>query len=128
MLAHIESRRSVPSIKVLCCPATKCIATRSAKRFGSRPTLATGQACDRRLPNKIISEAASTTDMSSTHPPPASNKKNAVIDRSILLLRTLSGLKYGASTPDLARVGVMHAFDHDAHMAMLGVAELRLYP
>jgi len=49
-----------------------------------------------------------------------------VIDRSILLLHTLSWLKYGASTLDLARVGVMHAFDHDAHMAMLGVDEVQV--
>lgn len=57
----------------------------------------------------MISEAAATMDISSTPPPPASNKENAggrvqVIDRSIVLLRTLSGLKHGASALDLARL------------------------
>ncbi len=71
--------------------------------------MATGQACDPRLPNKMISEAAATMDISSSPPLPASTKENAggrvqVIDRSIVLLRTLSGLKHGASALDLARL------------------------
>ena len=71
--------------------------------------MATGQACDPRLPNIMISEAAATMDISSTPSPPASNKENTggrvqVIDRSIVLLRTLSGLKHGASALDLARL------------------------
>lgn len=71
--------------------------------------MTTGQACDLRLPNIMISEAAATMDISSTPPPPASNKENAggrvqVIDRSIVLLRTLASLKHGASALDLARL------------------------
>jgi len=71
--------------------------------------LVNGQACDPRLPNKMISQAAATMDISSAPPPPTSSKENAggrvqVIDRSIVLLRTLSGLKHGASALDLARL------------------------
>ena len=57
----------------------------------------------------MISEAAATMDISSIHPPLTSSKDSAggrvqVIDRSIVLLRTLSGLKHGASALDLARL------------------------
>lgn len=81
----------------------------SSPRTRSRLTLATDQACDLRWPTKMISEAAATMDISSIHPPLTSSKDSAggrvqVIDRSIVLLRTLSGLKHGASALDLARL------------------------
>ncbi len=71
--------------------------------------MSTGQACDLRLSNTMISEACALMDISSTPPSPASHKENAggrvqVIDRSIVLLRTLAGLKHGASALDLARL------------------------
>lgn len=49
-------------------------------------------------------------DISSTHPALNSSKENAgggrvqVIDRSVVLLRTLAGLRHGASALDLARL------------------------
>ncbi|WP_260414878.1 IclR family transcriptional regulator [Pseudomonas cichorii] len=58
----------------------------------------------------MLSENTATMDISSTHPALNSSKENAgggrvqVIDRSIVLLRTLAGLKNGASALDLARL------------------------
>lgn len=56
-----------------------------------------------------MTEATTVMDISSTHATSNNSKENAsdgrvqVIDRAILLLRTLSGLRYGASALELAR-------------------------